>query len=162
MKVKFKNWLSDHDRVRCAAGSRWKPVYAPLVQEDGSIELVEKGKTNIYEEIQSWKDTVDINRIIQRYANGDISALNARAAQFMDAVDLPQNYAEMLQVAIDAQNFFDELPAKVKAEFDNSYYKFIASIGSDTFKSAFGIQKEAAAADPAPVQDDKKGADVSE
>lgn len=161
--MKFVNWLfADRHQYKSDPGSPYSPVFSPVVQEDGKIELVQKGQTCIYDEIQSYKDSVDVNRIIQRYANGDISALNARAAQFMDASNLPETYAEMLQVAIDAENFFSELPSDVKKAFDNNYYKFIASIGSPEFKAAFGLAEKAAEPVPVPVSDHKEGAEVDE
>lgn len=148
-----KNWLfARGERVHCNAGDRWVDVLQPVVQDDGSVELEVVGKHCLYDEIQSHKDSCDINRILQRYANGDTSALNRYTPMWIDTDGMPKTYAEMLNVVIQGEKFFSELPKEVKESFDNNYYKFIASIGSEEFRSAFGVKEAAAAASNDVVQ----------
>ena len=56
------------------AGSPIKIRYSYAITKDG-IEVVEAGKINLYEYIQSFKDSVNINTIIARYKAGDLNAL---------------------------------------------------------------------------------------
>lgn len=163
IKVKFKNWMSvDRADIKTEPGSAYKDILAPIVKENGEIDLIVKGKTCIYDEIQSYKDSCDVNKLIERYRRGDTSALQARAVQFIDATQFPETYAEMLNTVIQAENFFSELPVDIKKQFDNNYYKFIASIGSDDFKAAFGLEPKAAAVVDQVVSDVKEEGAVNE
>ncbi|AXB22584.1 minor capsid protein [Alces alces faeces associated microvirus MP18 4940] len=138
--VKFKNWFDDRKRVTSNPGSKFVDVMQPVVQSDGSVELEVVGKHNLYDEIQSHARSVDINVILQRYANGDLSALSARVPMYLDLEGMPTNYMEVLNSVIAGEKFFSDLPADVKSKFDNNFYKFVSSIGSDEFKAAFGLK----------------------
>lgn len=140
IKVKFKNWLETESvKKQSKVGCRTVPVYSPVVKEDGQIELIQKGEHDLYAEIQSHKDSVDINRIIQRYSNGDVSALQAKVTQYLDVTEMPKTYAEMLNTVIAGEKFFAELPADVKDKFDNNFYKFASTIGQSDWLAAFGM-----------------------
>lgn len=62
------------DFATCS-GSRYREDFVgKLDKETGVINLVSIGKTDVYEYIQSFKDETDINTLIQRAQNGDVSA----------------------------------------------------------------------------------------
>lgn len=121
------------------AGSPIKIVYSPVVDEKGVITLVESGKVNTDEEIQSYAESCDLSIIINRYINGDINALNQRQGMYGDFTNLPKTYAEFLQKQIDAQNTFDKLPNDVKKKFDNDVNQFLASAGSEDWLDKLGL-----------------------
>lgn len=141
--MKFENWLQKkRERFFTEPGSRYVDIKVPHVEEDGRITLEVTGKTCLYDEIQSYADSVDIHKIMQRYANGDMSALQARAAAFMDVTNIPTTMAEMLNTIMDGERFFTELPPDVRDQFNNNFYQFLTEIGSDKFKAAFGITEK--------------------
>lgn len=105
-------------------------VFSPKVNDDGSIDLVESGKENIQDEIQSYLESCDINVIIQRVLNGETELLQQRKAMYGDFTTMPKTYAEMLQLQIDTNRLFESLPIDVKKQFDNDVNKFFASAGS--------------------------------
>lgn len=141
----FENWLDvsskDH-RVYSQPGSGIVDVMAPVVDDDGRITLVQAGKHDLYAEIQSHADSVDIHKIIQRFKNGDISALNRRAASYMDVTDMPQNYAELLNTVIETRQYFDALDPEIRAKFGDDFGTFVESFGSEDFIKAFGVLKD--------------------
>lgn len=112
-------------------GNPIKKVYKPQVNKDGSITLVHDGYVNTDEEIQSYAESVDIENVIARYLNGDISALNKHIGQYGDFTNMPKTYAEVLQMQIDARNVFDGLPSEIKEKFNNDPNQFFAQTGSD-------------------------------
>lgn len=58
--------------------------------------LINVGKKNIVEEIQSYSDSVNIYKILERCAlSGDMSFLNRRVGTFGDFVNLPDNINEL-------------------------------------------------------------------
>lgn len=76
---------------------------------------------------QSFVAECDINNIVRDFTqHGMVSHINEKAA--MGAfVDLPDtiDYQMAIEIARSAQGAFDQLPAKVRARFDNDPAKFL-------------------------------------
>lgn len=106
-------------------------IYAPVVEDDGSVSLVESGKENTDEFIQSFAESCDLNVIIQRYLNGEVDVLNQRNGVYGDFTQMPKTYAEALQLKIDSERMFDSLPVEYKRLFDNDPNKFFVQAGSE-------------------------------
>lgn len=121
------------------SGSDIKVIYSSKVNDDGTIELVPSGKEDWQSYIESFADSVDINYIIARYQNGDLSALNQRNGVFGDFTQMPKTYAEMLQVQINAKDAFDRLPVDVKEKFHNDFNQYLATAGSEEWLNKLGI-----------------------
>jgi len=76
---------------------------------------------------QSEMAACDINNIVREFTKtGQVSHINALAqqGQFMDLPD-SLDYAEAINIALEAQSAFDALPAQVRARFDNDPEKFL-------------------------------------
>lgn len=134
----------DRERVFSDVGSRERILYAPEFDSNGHMELVETGKENIYNFIQSHKDSVDINLILKRFANGDASALSKRQGAFGDFTQLPTSYADMLNKVMRGEEYFQNLPVDVRSKFNHSFAEFMASMGTDDFFSKLGIERDRA------------------
>lgn len=104
----FESWLKRREPVFTAVGSKTRPLYKPVLNKSGDIELEEDGFENIYDEIQSYKDSVDINVIVQRYAHGDTYALQQRQGAYGDFVNVPRSYMEVLNGAIELNKIYSE------------------------------------------------------
>lgn len=57
----------------------------------GVPHLVPTGTFDLYEVIQSFRDECDLGMIFQRYANGDVMALNKRQGVYADISEMPQD-----------------------------------------------------------------------
>lgn len=110
------------------SGSEIVPVYSSKVLEDGTVELVQTGEENIYDYIQSFKDSVDIGVILKKCMNGDYSGLQRVQGFYGDVTQFPKTRQEILQTVIDAQSNFEKLPLDVKEQFDNDFNKFFVSM----------------------------------
>ena len=110
-------------------GSPLRPVYKPVVAKDGSIGLEISGYENTDDEIQSYVESCYIRTIINRAANGELEALNVRKGMYGDFTQMPKNYAEMLQLQIDAKIAFDKLDPDTKKKFNNDVNQFLATAG---------------------------------
>lgn len=126
--MEFKTQYSTHDRVFQDAGSRERVVYSSHVDDSGVVVLAPSGKENLYEYIQSFKDSTSIPLILARYAAGDASVLSRKQGSFGDFTNLPKTYAEMLNMMVQGRKFFDDLPVEVRAKFDHSFERFMASM----------------------------------
>ncbi len=128
-----KTQFMEHSRVHANPGNPVKTLYSPKFSSDGSMELVEAGKENLYDYIQSHKESVDINVILKRFAKGDVSALQRRQAMFGDFSDAPSNYAEALNSMIVAEQYFNSLPLETRAKFNHNFHTFLVSLDRPDF-----------------------------
>lgn len=106
------------------------PTYGKKVLDNGTIKVVETGKTNIYEKIQASKDETLVYNILDRFNAGDVSALQQRKGQYGDFTQAPKSLVEAQQALIDAENYFYSLPIEVRKEFNHSVNEFLHSAGN--------------------------------
>lgn len=105
--------------IHSPTGSRVEIEYKLVKDsETGASKLVEIGKTNVYDSIQSWSNACDIQTRLTMFANGDSSALNgATGGIYGDISNAPHSFIEAQQKAIDADEMFNRLPFEVKSAF---------------------------------------------
>lgn len=130
-------------------------TYAARYDDDGVIQLVESGKENIYDMIQSHADSVDLNLIIRRYEHGDttaLDALNVCHGSFIDVSGMPRNYAELLNLIEDGKAFFASLPLEERAKYDHDFAKWLVAASVPVDDPVV----------PAPVSDSVKEVTVDE
>ena len=136
--MKFKTQYDKKERVHCCSGDPIKLLYGLEVDDKGVTDLVVKGKYDLYEFIQSHADSVDIHKILERFENGDVDALNKYQGYYADITDAPKTFAEALNTVIKAKDLFNSLPLEVRAKFDHSPEQFVASLGTKKFLDAVG------------------------
>ncbi|QCS36227.1 minor capsid protein [Capybara microvirus Cap1_SP_166] len=116
------------------AGSAFKIKYTPHVNEDGTIDLVESEKINLQAEIDSHFDEVDMNSVMQRFGLGDTSAFSYNPL-YGDTTVYPKTYAEMLQLQMDVDRYFMQLPTSIKEAYHYDKNQFFADIGSERWNN---------------------------
>ncbi|WNK13427.1 MAG: internal scaffolding protein [Microvirus sp.] len=105
----FKNAYGDHSPASVACGLRCS---------DESLAS------------QSAKDEADINVLVRRFGlDGEIPT-DVRAPSYGDFTNLG-SYQEALNALLGAQNAFMEMPAAIRAEFDNDPHRFVAFCSDD-------------------------------
>ena len=126
--------FADHSFVS-NPGSPIHQLYAPKVESDGSITLVEAGVENTDDYIQSFAESTDIHVLMKRIQNGETDLLMKRPGSYGDFTKMPKTYAEMLQLQLDSVRLFNSLPVDVKEKFNNDPNQFMAQSGTeDWFK----------------------------
>lgn len=121
------------------SGSPIHALLSPSIDANGIMHLKETGTENLYDYIQSHRDSVDIHKILQRFEEGDVSALSKIQGQFGDFSDYPRSYAELLNKVLEGEQSFNQLPLDVREQFGFSYERWLASAGSDSWLSAMGL-----------------------
>lgn len=145
MKVEFRTQYEPHERVFASAGDSVKRLYGMQVdKKTGEMCLVEKGTEKLYDYIQSHADSVDINLLLKRYANGDQDSLNARIGSYGDFLDCPVSLAEMYNTLVRGEELFASLPSETRANFNNSFSEFAAAVGSPSFYDRLGLTRQEA------------------
>lgn len=153
MRMKFATQFDKRSFPPSCSGSRVKPVFTGHYDEKGRVVLEETGKLNLYEEIQSHAQSVDLHTLLKRFTNGDPTALSSRQGIFADVTEMPKTYAEFLNKMITLENGFNALPAEVKQKFGNSFEQFLAESGAVDFAEKLGLVVEKPD-EPAPVKEE--------
>lgn len=128
----FDTQFRDPVRVFANVGSREKIMYSPVFDENGVMDLVESGRENLYDYIQSFKESTDINVILRKYGSGDVSALTKTQGCFFDATGMPRTYAEMLNTLISAENTFNSLPLDEREKFGFSFERWLSEFDKNS------------------------------
>lgn len=123
--------MNRHDRFFTEPGTSKKILYSPVVQDDGTIVLVESGVVDTDEVMEIEAQSCSLENILSRYANGDLDALNRFEPIYADVSDFPKTYAEFLQHAINAENGFHRLPKDIQDKYGNSWERWLMDTGSE-------------------------------
>lgn len=124
---KFVNWRYAKPGDPSVTGSRYKTEYSAKFDENGVLVLEEVGKTDLYEYIQSFAESCDINTIMARYNAGDTDVLQRVQGFYFDVADMPDNMPEILNKLNHAENEFNKMPADFKEKYGNDFARFICT-----------------------------------
>lgn len=102
-----------------------------IADEDGNP--VPSGKTNLYDEIQSHRASVELSTLLQRYAAGDETALNQIQGVYADVVDAPSSLQEFHERVRTAEEYFRDLPEGLRKLFNDDPFQYVMSIGTTEF-----------------------------
>lgn len=142
--MKFRTQFDEHQDFFTEPGDPVKILYGPKFNDDGVMDLIETGQEDLYGYIQSHAMSVDIHVILQRFQDGDVTALTRVQGAYGDFTQMPKTYAEMLNSMIAAESYFNSLPVDVRAEFGHSFQQFLASIDQPDFAERMGKHVESA------------------
>lgn len=135
----------EHKRFFSTSGDQEKVTYEPYYDDRGNLELKETGKINLYMDIQSHADSVDIELILARYRAGDKEALNKAQGFYADVSGMPKSMVDILNLGLKGESAFASLPLDVRSRFDNNFAQFIATAGTKEWYDKLGVidEKEA-------------------
>lgn len=149
--MKFRTQFDRRGRVPANAGTREHILYSTQFDDQGNHTLVESGKENLYDYIQSHKESVDIHVIMERFARGDVQALQRRQAMFGDFTEFPTTYAGMLNAVQLGEQHFMSLPLEVRQRFDNNFAKWLAAMDDmPSFLQKMSVETTKEAVPPEP------------
>lgn len=109
----------------------------------GIVEVIPTGKKiDLYSNIQSYADSVDINKMIEKFQAGDPNALgNPNYGQFLDLTKLPTNYNDLLNTMANGERLFNSLDIKTKEKFNNNFDEFVSTIGQPDWYDKLKLEK---------------------
>lgn len=102
-------------------------------ESDGHRYLIPDGKRNMYDEIQSYADSVDLNVIFTKFRNGDTSVLQKLDGLYGDFSTIPTSLVDLKNRVMDAENVFNQLPLDLREKFDFDASKFYSMFGSEEY-----------------------------
>lgn len=87
--------------------------------------LVPTGSYDLYDVIQSFRDECDLGKIFQRYANGDVLALNKRQGVYADISDMPHDIFAAAKLLDRVEAIYNDLDEATRARV-GSFADFLA------------------------------------
>lgn len=122
-------------------GERYAPQRIGNVKDDGKIELVVTGKIDLWEMHKAQADQCDINNIVKRFQDGDISVLSRVQGNFVDVSNMPSDLRGVMDMASNIRIGFDKLPDVIKDKFAD-FNEFIDTAGSIEWFNKFNVESE--------------------
>lgn len=135
----FDTQYTPHDRIFANVGSPVKVLYRGKYDANGRVVLEKSGEENLYDYIQSFRDSVDLNVILARFSNGEVDALSKAQGFYADVTDFPKNMADALNRINQAEEMFKALPLETRQKFDCSFEQFLAQSGTEDWLSKMGF-----------------------
>lgn len=139
MKFRCQYEREKGERFITDSGSPEYTVY--IADEDGNPVI--SGKNNLYDEIQSHRESTELAVLLQRYMQGDETALNKLQGVYEDVTEYPRTFAELYQRVHDAEQSFNSLPPDLRAIFENSPVNFWQSMGTPDFNKRIDAYQQA-------------------
>lgn len=138
MRNKFAR-VPEPSEFKSPVGDLFQIVYTSFYKPDGTIGLKESDRIDIKKEINSYREQTDMSYILSRLMAGDDSVLNPCPPMFGDFTQLPTSYAELLNMVMDAERYFDSLSPDIRKKFDNDRGKWFAQMGTDFWMESMGF-----------------------
>lgn len=135
----FDTKFCSRDRVLSPSGTHIHKEYVGRYDKNGVLELVPNGETDMYAYIQSFADSVDIHVLMERYANGDTTALSRVQGVYCDVTSMPKTMAEMLNLINDGERVFNSLDVSIRDKFHHSLSEWLAQAGSPDWLDKMGL-----------------------
>lgn len=110
----------------CSAGDSVVQEYELEYSPQGVPHLVPTGTYDLYDVIQSFRDECDLGKIFQRYANGDVMALNKRQGIFVDISEMPQDIFAAANLLERVEAIYNGLSADLRARV-GSFEDFLSN-----------------------------------
>lgn len=130
----FDEKMATSDKYISRSGDGFLQEYEYKIDDAGVKKLVKAdSKINVYDRIQADYDSTDINKLMLRFSLGDTEAINIRSGEFLDVTELPKTLAEVFDRALQAEQYFKDLPTDLKEMFNNSPTEFFAAYGTKEF-----------------------------
>lgn len=128
-------------------GDRYKPEYIGEEDENGFIQLVEVGKTDLWELHQRDAFANDVNVLYERFCNGDISCLSQTQGTFMDALGLPRDLRGMYELIQGFDRQYENLPESIRQKYSRE--EFVSQAGSAQWMKDMQSMTDTQASSPA-------------
>lgn len=93
-----------------------------------TLELVETGRENIQDLIESYAPYTDLNYMLHRLSIGDTSVLTKRQPLYGDFSAMPTNPVDAINLVHSAEDAFGRLSVEDKAKYNNDYRVWLASV----------------------------------
>lgn len=131
----MSNFLKKVEIIPSDAGDSTRDTFKFVYDDDlGCPRATKTGTIDFQAYIDASKDSTDINLIVQRVNNGNLSPLHVmdNYSNYEDVTCLPSNMQELSKFADNLKGSFEKFPDDIKALFNNDYNDFVNSTINNT------------------------------
>lgn len=138
----WRKRVANRERFFMPVGDALKKTYMLNIDDDGCECLVCTGQTDLYAEIQSYREGCDLAMLLR---NIDPNALNSMVSSFsaddlvnsgiVDYATMPTTLGGMFNLVQKGENLFNGLPEEIRAEFNYSVKNFVSQFGTADFNA---------------------------
>lgn len=138
----WRKRVANRERFFLPCGSPVKLTYMLNIDDNGCECLCCTGQTDLYAEIQSYRDGCDLAMLLR---NIDPNALNSMVSSFsaddivnsgiVDYATMPSTLGGMFNLVQKGENLFNGLPEEIRAEFNYSVKNFVSQFGTADFNA---------------------------
>lgn len=132
----FKTQYDSRDRFYTSIGDPIVEIFTGRYDKNGDLQLVKTGTENLYDKIQAEAAACDMDNILRRFANGDISVLSQSQGIYADVADAPMHFTDALNMVRSVEDAFGQLPADEREKYDNDWVKYGAALLNPVVDSA--------------------------
>ena len=139
------NWRETATAKPTEAGETVRRTYLWERNEKGEKVLRLDQTIDQQAEIDSYLEETKLENIIRRASiDPNIAArlVPDMSNGIQDYTEAPQTLAELQNIMLRAEQIWDEIPKKIKLNFDNDVDKFVASFGTVEWAKNLGIYQE--------------------
>lgn len=129
--MKYRTQYERPSREQFQSNPGETEYYDYIADENGNP--VKNKLHNRVDEIQSHRQSCDLQILLQRYAMGDESALNQRTGTYGDFTNAPSSFAEFVDGFKQLESDFYKLPDDFRDLFGNSTVEYWQQLGSEQF-----------------------------
>lgn len=105
------------DPVFTPSGDRLRSEFIEVVGDDGARCLRKSRDIDVFDYIQTSLDDTLIYNILDKYARGDVTALNRANGAYVDCVGLPTTFLEAHEYVKNAEKLFNQFPDELRDKF---------------------------------------------
>lgn len=124
----FKTQFDSRDRFYTSIGNPIVETFTGRYDKNGDLQLVSTGTENLYDKIQAEAAACDMDNILRRFANGDISVLSQTQGVYADVAAAPMHFTDALNMVRSVEDAFAQLPSDEREKYDNDWVKYGASL----------------------------------
>lgn len=124
----FKTQFDSRDRFYTSIGNPVVETFTGRYDKNGDLQLVKTGTESLYDKIQAEAAACDMDNILRRFANGDISVLSQAQGVYADVAGAPMHFTDALNMVRSVEDAFSQMPADEREKFDNDWVKYGASL----------------------------------
>lgn len=120
------------ERVYCSSGDRIVQKHTLAFDDQGNKKLVEAPAFDQYAYTQSFARECDIDMMVKRYDNGDLTALNQMPGVYGSASALSSNFADYF-AANKAMEAYFESDQKARQIYGNDFKRFLKDLSCGSY-----------------------------
>lgn len=130
--MEFKTLFNYHGRTPSCKCYKTRQEY---IYNKSTKKIEPSEVSNTYERIQSFYESTRIDKKLERYAFGDVTALGVPHGSYGDFSDVNTDLAQVLQAGTSASAEFSKLSPEIRKLFGDDSGQFLESLRDGSYES---------------------------